>query len=183
MKNGIIDEVKSFVDAKTAEAFFKKEAKKEDPLISDDDMEACLDNGNYDNNSGVDIYLTWGDLIESTPEIKLINAQEAEVLSSLHGTATEKIKHLLEQDNVYVAISPSSANVSEFWASYIGERNGVFKFRDGDDGTWYCDPDEIDCITTAEGVLIQIESIKDDEIFAKNQDNEEGSQYVQLPKR
>lgn len=63
LKNGILDEVKSFVSHKDAEAFFQEEVVKLEPSLSKEDIEACLDNGYWDNNSGDDIFITQNDLV------------------------------------------------------------------------------------------------------------------------
>ncbi len=63
LKNGILDEAKSFVSHKDAEAFFQEEVVKLEPSLSKEDIEACLDNGYWDNNSGDDIFITQNDLV------------------------------------------------------------------------------------------------------------------------
>lgn len=63
LQNGIVDEAKSFVSYKDAKAHFVKEVKKLDPEISDDDIGACLDNGYWDNNSGIDIFIVSNELV------------------------------------------------------------------------------------------------------------------------
>ena len=63
LKNGILDEAKSFVSHKDAEAFFQEEFVKLEPSLSKEDIEACLDNGYWDNNSGDDIFITQNDLV------------------------------------------------------------------------------------------------------------------------
>ncbi|MFA6395886.1 MAG: hypothetical protein WCW84_07955 [Sulfurimonas sp.] len=65
LQNGIVDEAKSFVSNKDAEAHFVKEVKLLEPEISDDDIEACLDNGYWDNGSGSDIFITSNELVEN----------------------------------------------------------------------------------------------------------------------
>ncbi len=65
LKNGILDEAKSFVSHKDAEAFFLLEVAKFEPSISDEDIEACLDNGSLDNNSGMNV----GQLIEQLQKL------------------------------------------------------------------------------------------------------------------
>lgn len=62
-KNGIVQEAKSFIESDKAELFFRQEATKIEPSISDEDIEACLDNGYYDNNSGDDVYIVHNELI------------------------------------------------------------------------------------------------------------------------
>jgi hypothetical protein len=63
IKNGFFDEAKSFVSHKDAEAFFKQEILEQEPAISTEDIEACLDNGYWDNKPGFDFYITQNDLV------------------------------------------------------------------------------------------------------------------------
>lgn len=63
LQNGIVDEAKSFVSHKDAEAHFVKQVQILDPDISDDDIEACLDNGYWNNNSGIDIFIVSNELV------------------------------------------------------------------------------------------------------------------------
>lgn len=68
-KNGIVQEAKSFIESDKAELFFRQEVTKIEPSISDEDMEVCLDNGYYDNNSGEDdVYIVHNELIATEVE-------------------------------------------------------------------------------------------------------------------
>lgn len=66
LQNGIVDEAKSFMSPKDAESYFINEVKELEPNISDDDIEACLDNGYWDNNSGMDIFIINNELVPLT---------------------------------------------------------------------------------------------------------------------
>lgn len=66
IKDGFFNEAKSFVSHKDAEAFFKQEILEQEPSISNEDIEACLDSGYWDNKTGFDFYISQNDLVGGT---------------------------------------------------------------------------------------------------------------------
>lgn len=77
-------------------------------------------------------------------------------------TKAEKILALLQNGDNDPIISPSSANESEFQATFEGMKDGFYQFSDADGDFWDCDEDEIDCIVLDDGTEIYISDLEDD---------------------
>lgn len=83
LRNGIPETVDSYENPKDAEDAFASLIRKHEAGISDEDVELCLDNGAWDNNSGIDICLMSAQLHPtvrrtngSGPQISLAEAYE-----------------------------------------------------------------------------------------------------------
>lgn len=160
LKNGILDEAKSFVSYKDAEAFFLLEVAKFEPSISDEDIEACLDNGYWDNNSGDDIFITANDLVHKiTPACGgFFFKHEVYTLDDCPFFNIEDAKELIgERVDVLKNDETSEFNGLVIDASYTDIDGILITVLDQEDNAWDIHPRHIvrieadDEINTASG--------------------------------
>lgn len=146
LKNGILDEAKSFVSHKDAEAFFLLEVAKFEPSISDEDIEACLDNGYWDNKSGDDIFITQNDLIHKiTPACDgFFFKHEVYTLDDCPFFNIEDAKELIgERVNVLENSETSEFNGLVIDASYTDIDGILITVLDQEDNAWDIHPRHI----------------------------------------